>query len=98
MSRPFTGPARLILIQWTCFVGFETAPRIWGSKDRRPRTKVKDIASGFRAGGENIVYGIYDGLTAMAVDPYLGVKQEASSDRPVINGGRSSADHMGFGV
>lgn len=53
-------------------------PSLWGTVDRRQRTKVTGAVSGMVAAGQGLVYGFYDGFTALAVDPYLGARKEVS--------------------
>ncbi|KAJ9091283.1 hypothetical protein QFC21_007272 [Naganishia friedmannii] len=60
----------------TRFLGLETLPSLYGTKERRPRTKVKDARSGFVAGGKGLAFGFYDGITGMVLDPMKGAQSE----------------------
>lgn len=55
--------------------GLETLPSLYGTQERRRRTKVKDAGSGFVAGGKGLAFGFYDGLSGLVLDPYEGAKK-----------------------
>lgn len=59
--------------------GLETLPSLYGTKERRPRTKVKDAGSGFVAGGKGFALGFYDGLSGLVLDPVRGAKAEVNT-------------------
>ncbi|KAI9849857.1 MAG: hypothetical protein M1837_000071 [Sclerophora amabilis] len=56
--------------------GFHNAPRLYGDETvRRPR-RISGIHSGMRAAGSEFVYGIYDGVTGLVVQPYIGARDD----------------------
>jgi hypothetical protein len=55
--------------------GLETLPSLYGTQERRSRTKVKGGGSGFVAGGKGLAFGFYDGLSGLVLDPYEGAKK-----------------------
>ncbi|KAI9887544.1 MAG: hypothetical protein M1823_000635 [Watsoniomyces obsoletus] len=56
--------------------GLHNAPRLYGDSTVRRPTRVTGIHSGLRAAGEEFVYGIYDGVTGLVIQPYTGAKQD----------------------
>ncbi|KAI9735700.1 MAG: hypothetical protein M1818_006308 [Claussenomyces sp. TS43310] len=54
--------------------GFHNAPRLYGDKTVRRPTRITGIKSGLKAAGEEFVYGIYDGVTGLVVQPYTGAR------------------------
>ena len=55
--------------------GFHNAPRLYGDTTVRTPTRISGIQSGLRAAGEEFVFGIYDGLTGLALHPYYGARE-----------------------
>jgi hypothetical protein len=55
--------------------GFHNAPRIYGDETVRTPRRIDGIASGFRAGGDEFAYGIYDGFTGLVRLPAKGAKE-----------------------
>ncbi len=56
--------------------GLHNAPRLYGDSTVRRPTRVTGFHSGLRAAGEEFVYGIYDGVTGLVIQPYTGAKQD----------------------
>lgn len=54
--------------------GFHNAPRLYGDETVRRPPRIDGIASGFRAGRDEFVYGIYDGFTGLVRLPAKGLK------------------------
>ena len=55
--------------------GFHNAPRLYGDTTVRKPTRITGFHSGLRATGEEFVFGIYDGITGLVLQPYKGAKQ-----------------------
>ncbi|KAF7359127.1 Sterol 3-beta-glucosyltransferase UGT80A2 [Mycena sanguinolenta] len=55
--------------------GFYNAPKLYGSKVRKPG-KVTGFASGLKEGGKGLFYGYYDGITGLVREPYEGAQKE----------------------
>lgn len=55
--------------------GFHNAPRLYGDSTVRTTTRISGIHSGFRAAGEEFVFGVYDGVTGLVLQPYDGAKK-----------------------
>ena len=55
--------------------GFHNAPRLYGDTTVRKPTRITGFHSGLRATGEEFVFGIYDGVTGLVLQPYKGAKQ-----------------------
>lgn len=56
--------------------GFHNAPRIYGDETVRRPPRIDGIASGFRAGRDELFYGIYDGFTGLVRLPAKGAKDD----------------------
>lgn len=54
--------------------GFHNAPRLYGDTTVRRPTRITGIKSGFKAAGEEFVYGVYDGFSGVVVQPYKGAR------------------------
>lgn len=54
--------------------GFHNAPRLYGDTTVRPTARVTGFHSGLRAAGEELVFGVYDGVTGLVLQPYHGAK------------------------
>ena len=63
---------------WVLVIGLETLPLLYGTEERRTRTKVTGIGSGLVAAGKGFAFGIYDGVTGMVRDPMRGAQTEVS--------------------
>jgi hypothetical protein len=61
--------------------GLETLPSLYGTKERRSRTKVTGAGSGFIAGGKGLAFGFYDGISGLVLDPWEGAKKYCQIDR-----------------
>ena len=55
--------------------GFHNAPRLYGDTTVRKPTRITGFHSGLRATGEGFVFGIYDGVTGLVLQPYRGAKE-----------------------
>ena len=53
--------------------GFHNAPRLYGDTVR-PTQRITGMRSGLRAAGREFSFGIYDGVTGLALQPYHGAK------------------------
>ena len=58
--------------------GFHNAPRLYGDTTVRPTARVTGFHSGLRAAGEELVFGVYDGVTGLVLQPYHGAKQHGT--------------------
>ena len=58
--------------------GFHNAPRLYGDSTVRRPTRISGIQSGLKAAGEEFAFGIYDGWTGLATQPYQGAKKEGA--------------------
>ena len=58
--------------------GFHNAPRLYGDTTVRKPTRITGFHSGLRATGEEFVFGIYDGVTGLVLQPYRGAKQRGT--------------------
>ncbi|KAE9380497.1 glycosyltransferase family 1 protein [Stipitochalara longipes BDJ] len=54
--------------------GFHNAPRLYGDSTVRRPTRITGMKSGLKAAGEEFVFGIYDGVTGLVVQPYTGAR------------------------
>ncbi|KKF95776.1 Sterol 3-beta-glucosyltransferase [Ceratocystis platani] len=54
--------------------GFRNAPKLYNDPMVRESEKVKGIASGFKVAGKEFGYGIYDGVTGLVMQPYIGAQ------------------------
>lgn len=69
--------------------GFHNAPRLYGDETVRRPPRVTGFHSGLRAGRDELVYGVKDGVTGIVTQPIRGAKQ-----RGVIGAARG----VGFGI
>ena len=58
--------------------GFHNAPRLYGDSTVRTTTRISGIHSGLRAAGEEFLFGIYDGVTGLVLQPYNGAKRSGA--------------------
>ncbi|KAF2477040.1 UDP-Glycosyltransferase/glycogen phosphorylase [Lindgomyces ingoldianus] len=54
--------------------GFHNAPRLYGDETVRRPPRVTGFHSGFRAGRDEFVYGIRDGVAGLWMQPYCGAR------------------------
>lgn len=58
--------------------GFHNAPRLYGDSTVRTPIRVSGIQSGLKAAGSEFVFGIYDGVTGLWLQPYRGAKENGA--------------------
>lgn len=58
--------------------GFHNAPRLYGDSTVRTPVRVSGIQSGLKAAGSEFVFGIYDGVTGLWLQPYRGAKENGA--------------------
>ncbi len=58
--------------------GFHNAPRLYGDPTVRKPTRVTGMKSGLKAAGEEFLFGIYDGVTGIVVQPYTGARDQGA--------------------
>ncbi|POS86223.1 hypothetical protein EPUL_000395, partial [Erysiphe pulchra] len=56
--------------------GFHNAPRLYGDRTVRRPVRITGLKSGLKAAGEEFVYGIYDGVSGLVLQPYNGARDE----------------------
>ena len=69
--------------------GFHNAPRLYGDETVRRPPRVTGFHSGTRAGRDELVYGVMDGVTGLFTQPYNGAKN---------NGFVGAVRGVGFGI
>jgi hypothetical protein len=69
--------------------GFHNAPRLYGDETVRRPPRVTGFHSGLRAGRDELVYGVMDGVTGIVTQPIRGAKQK---------GVVGAAKGVGFGL
>lgn len=69
--------------------GFHNAPRLYGDETVRRPPRVTGLHSGLRAGRDELVYGVTDGVTGIVTQPIRGAKE-----RGVMGAVRG----VGFGI
>ncbi|GHJ85208.1 hypothetical protein NliqN6_1610 [Naganishia liquefaciens] len=75
-----TAPPKAIVTFLTGLTeGLETLPSLYGTKERRSRTKVTGAGSGFIAGGKGLAFGFYDGISGLVLDPWEGAKKSGGA-------------------
>ena len=55
--------------------GFHNAPRLYGDSTVRTAPRIKGLKSGSRAACSAFVFGIYDGVTGLVLQPVQGAKE-----------------------
>jgi UDP:flavonoid glycosyltransferase YjiC (YdhE family) len=55
--------------------GFHNAPRLYGDETVRRSVRISGLHSGLRAGRNEFVYGVWDGVTGVVTQPYHGAKE-----------------------
>ncbi|KAL8952088.1 MAG: hypothetical protein Q9183_007413, partial [Haloplaca sp. 2 TL-2023] len=58
--------------------GFHNAPRLYGDTTVRTPIRITGIKSGFRAAGEELAFGAYDGITGLWLQPYRGARDHGA--------------------
>ncbi|KAF7862026.1 hypothetical protein EAF04_007906 [Stromatinia cepivora] len=58
--------------------GFHNAPRLYGDTTVRRPTRITGMKSGMKAAGEEFIFGIYDGVTGLVVQPYTGARDHGT--------------------
>ena len=58
--------------------GFHNAPRLYGDSTVRTPPRISGIQSGLRAAGSEFVFGVYDGVTGLALQPYHGARDNGA--------------------
>ncbi|KAL8731658.1 MAG: hypothetical protein Q9181_004234 [Wetmoreana brouardii] len=58
--------------------GFHNAPRLYGDTTVRTPMRITGIKSGLRAAGEELVFGVYDGVTGLWLQPYRGARDNGA--------------------
>lgn len=58
--------------------GFHNAPRLYGDSTVRTPVRVSGIQSGLKAAGSEFIFGIYDGVTGLWLQPYRGAKENGA--------------------
>jgi hypothetical protein len=69
--------------------GFHNAPRLYGDETVRRPPRVTGFHSGLRAGRDELIYGVMDGVSGIVTQPIRGAKQ-----RGVMGAARG----VGFGI
>lgn len=69
--------------------GFHNAPRLYGDETVRRPPRVTGLHSGLRAGRDELLYGVMDGVTGIITQPYHGAKN---------NGIVGAMRGVGFGI
>ncbi|KAF2686015.1 glycosyltransferase family 1 protein [Lentithecium fluviatile CBS 122367] len=69
--------------------GFHNAPRLYGDETVRRPPRITGFHSGLRAGRDEFIYGIRDGITGLWMQPYRGAKKR---------GALGFVQGIGFGV
>ena len=69
--------------------GFHNAPRLYGDETVRRPPRVTGVHSGLRAGRDELLYGVMDGVTGIVTQPYRGAR-----DGGVVGAFRG----VGFGI
>ncbi|KAI4252420.1 MAG: hypothetical protein L6R42_007969 [Xanthoria sp. 1 TBL-2021] len=58
--------------------GFHNAPRLYGDTTVRTPLRITGIKSGLRAAGDELVFGVYDGITGLWLQPYRGARDNGA--------------------
>ncbi|KAF2812483.1 UDP-Glycosyltransferase/glycogen phosphorylase [Mytilinidion resinicola] len=81
-----TAPMELVL---AVAQGFHNAPRLYGDPTVRRPPRISGFHSGLRAGRDEFLFGIYDGVTGLWMQPYNGAKH---------NGVLGFCSGIGYGI
>ncbi|KAF2493203.1 UDP-Glycosyltransferase/glycogen phosphorylase [Lophium mytilinum] len=69
--------------------GFHNAPRLYGDPTVRRPPRISGFHSGLRAGRDEFLFGVYDGVTGLWMQPYNGAKH---------NGVLGFCSGIGYGI
>jgi hypothetical protein len=69
--------------------GFHNAPRLYGDETVRRPPRVTGFHSGLRAGRDELIYGVMDGVSGIVTQPIRGAKQQG-----IVGAARG----VGFGI
>ncbi|KAI4267035.1 MAG: hypothetical protein LQ337_008552 [Flavoplaca oasis] len=58
--------------------GFHNAPRLYGDTTVRTPLRITGIKSGLHAAGDELVFGVYDGVTGLWLQPYRGARDNGA--------------------
>ena len=58
--------------------GFHNAPRLYGDTTVRTPMRITGIKSGLRAAGDELIFGVYDGVTGLWLQPYRGARDHGT--------------------
>ncbi|KAF2850174.1 glycosyltransferase family 1 protein [Plenodomus tracheiphilus IPT5] len=58
--------------------GFHNAPRLYGDETVRRPPRVTGVHSGFRAGRDELLYGVMDGVTGIVTQPIRGARSHGA--------------------
>ncbi|KAL9598698.1 MAG: hypothetical protein Q9179_003824 [Wetmoreana sp. 5 TL-2023] len=58
--------------------GFHNAPRLYGDTTVRTPIRITGIKSGLRAAGDELFFGVYDGVTGLWLQPYRGARDNGA--------------------
>lgn len=58
--------------------GFHNVPRLYGEEVRKV-DRVTDLKSGLTTAGKEFGYGLFDGITGLVTQPYVGAKKEGTA-------------------
>ncbi|KAL8917547.1 MAG: hypothetical protein Q9172_005803 [Xanthocarpia lactea] len=58
--------------------GFHNAPRLYGDTTVRTPMRITGIKSGLRAAGDELIFGVYDGVTGLWLQPYRGARDHGA--------------------
>ena len=58
--------------------GFHNAPRLYGDSTVRTPLRITGIKSGLHAAGDELVFGVYDGVTGLWLQPYRGARDNGA--------------------
>ena len=58
--------------------GFHNAPRLWGDETVRTPRRITGMKSALRAAREELIYGVSDGVSGLAWQPYHGAKEDGA--------------------
>lgn len=59
--------------------GFRNAPKLYNDDTVRKQEKITGLGSGLKLAGKEFGFGLYDGITGLATQPYKGAQKEGVS-------------------
>jgi hypothetical protein len=86
--------------------GLHNAPSFLFDDDTvRRRPNITGLGSGFKVAGREIVFGLFDGVTGLVYQPYLGAIKgskkkstfDGDDDKEILSGGGLARGVLGFG-